>query len=158
MNPFEGDVSPARLAGMMRDPSRIAGFLTQEVPGVGASGAAIVADIINVQRADVKKLAEAHDVDVEIKRMSEERAAELVAGIVDGDAVELVEVFNELAEKRDKVLQEVLESREYQEFMSAKTEIMLTDDPDTFDAEPIDVDGGVIDDLEADDGGEAGAD
>lgn len=139
-NPFEGDVRPAQIAGMMRDPSRIAGFLTEEHPAVGASGAAIFADVVNVQRADIKQLAQAHGVDVEIKRMSEDRAAELLAGVVDGGGHEVVEVFNEMAEKRDKILREALEEDEYQQFMAAKTDIMLTDDPDTFEADVDDED------------------
>lgn len=150
-NPFSGDIRPSQLAGMMRDPSRIAGFLTQEVPGVGSSGAAIFADIVNVQRADLKRLAEAHDVDVEIKRMSEDRAASLLAGVVEGEGHKVVEVFNSMAEKRDKILRDALEEEEYKQFMAAKTQIMLTDEPDTFGTD-VDQDGETIEELEGNGG------
>ncbi len=141
-NPFSGDVRPSQIASMMRDPSRIAGFLTEDVPGVGSSGAAIFCDIVNVQRADLKQLAEAHDVDVHIERMSEDRAASLLAGVVDGNGHEVVEVFNKMARKRDKILRDILEDDEYQQFMAAKAQMMLTDDPDTFDADVGEENGG----------------
>jgi len=66
---------------------------------------------VNVQRADTKALADAHGVDIEMKLMDESRAAELIAGVTDGDAVEIIEVFNELARKRNEILQEVLDTR-----------------------------------------------
>jgi len=90
---------------------------------------------VNVQRADTKALADAHGVDIEMKLMDESRAAELIAGVTDGDAVEIIEVFNELARKRNETLQEVLDEDEYRDFMRRKTSIMHTDDPGTWDVE-----------------------
>lgn len=132
MNPFDGQIPPGQIARMMRDPSKIAQFLTEDVPGLGSSGGAILADIINVQRADVRRQAEAVGVDIEVELMSEERAAELIAGIVDGNGIEIVEIFNELSEQRNEVLLELLDEDEHREFMQAKTSIMQTEQPDTF--------------------------
>jgi hypothetical protein len=133
-NPLTGDMNPRTVARMMRSTDRLAGVLQQDVPGMNASAAEIFCDIVNVIRADVKRLADYHGVDVEIKMMSEDRAAELIAGLTDGDGVELVVLFNEIARKRNKILQEVLTDEEYQRFMEQKTSAMHTDDPDTWEA------------------------
>lgn len=129
-----GGMNPKQLAMMMRDPSNIEKMLRDDVAGVGASPAAILADTINVMRLDNFRLAQALDVDgVGADRMTEDRAAQLVAGVVRGDGWQLVEVFNQVAETRDTILRDVLDDAEYQAFMDAKTGSMLTDDPDTFD-------------------------
>jgi hypothetical protein len=132
-NPLAGDVDPRMVARMMKSTDRLAGLLQREVPGMGATPAAIFADIVNVIRADTKQLATVHDVEVEIEMMSEDRAAELIAGVTDGNGVEIVRVFNEIAEKRDVILREVLDDDEYEQFMAAKTAAMHTNNPGTFD-------------------------
>lgn len=102
---------------------------------MGASAAEIFADIVNVMRADTKRLADHHGVDVEIEMLSEDRASELIAGLTDGDGVELVVLFNEMARKRDEILREVLDDDEYERFMAQKTAAMHTDDPGTWTEE-----------------------
>ena len=127
------DMNPAKIGRLMRNPSGVAEMLTEEHPDTDDSPAQIFADIINVQRADTKRLAAEHGIDVEINLMSPERAAELLAGTISGDGVELVIVFNELSEKRDRVLREVLDDDEHEEFMAQKHSIMNTENEDEAD-------------------------
>mgnify|MGYP000333181461 CR=1 FL=1 len=136
MDDFFGEtIGPRQAARFLRSPGRLANVLQEKAPGWDATPAQIICDIINVQRADTKALANAHGVDVEMKLMDESRAAELIAGVTDGDAVEIIEVFNELARKRNEILQEVLDKDQYRDFMRRKTSIMYTDDPDTWEAD-----------------------
>jgi len=127
MNGLNLNMSPQQIGRMMRNPSNIADLLTDEHPQTGDSPAEIFADIINVQRMDIKRLAQVHDVDVSISRMTPERAAELLAGTIGGDGIELVVMFNELAEKRDKVLCETLDDGDYSDFMARKHTMMNTE-------------------------------
>jgi hypothetical protein len=147
-NPFTGDVQPHAVARYLRSPSRLSRLVQNDVGGMGASPAAILADVVTVLRADTARLAEEHDVDLDVQRMSEDRAAELIAGLVDGDGVALVEVFNDAAEQRDQVLREVLDDAEYRAFMQKKVDGMHTADPGTF---------GVLDDDQDEPGGEGKA-
>lgn len=152
-NPFSGNLRPAQVARYMQSPDRLASMLQDEMPGWEHSPAEIFADIVTVMRADTRQLGQQFGVDVPADRMTEDRAADLIAGITDGDAIELVLVFNELARQRDLVLKEALDDDEYQQFMDAKTSVMLTDDPDTWDDED-DVDDHVqdVEFREVDDG------
>lgn len=147
MNPFGDDLNVMKLKRIMESPDRLASMLSDELPGSDNSAAEVLADIVNVMRADVRALAGAHDVDVEAERMTEARAADLLAGLTDGEMAALIEVFNEVAAQRDRVLREALDDDEYDQFMQAKTEIMATDDPETWDEghDQGDVDGGVED-------------
>jgi hypothetical protein len=144
-NPFSGDVQPHAVARYLRSPSRLSRLVQNDVGNMGASPAAILADVVTVLRADTARLAEEHDVDLDVQVMSEDRAAELIAGLVDGDGVALVEVFNDAAEQRDQVLREVLEEAEYEAFMRDKVAGMHTANPGTF---------GVLDDTDGDDVGD----
>lgn len=132
-NPLAGDVDPRAVAQMMQSTDRLAGLLQQDAPGMGATPAAIFADVVNVIRADTKQLATVHGVDLNVQMMSEDRAAELIAGVTDGNGVEIIRVFNEMAEQRDEILQKTLDETEYEEFMAAKTAAMYTSEPGTFD-------------------------
>lgn len=127
-------MDPRQIAQLMRNPSGVAEMLQQSGEGED-SPAEIFADVINVQRADVRRLAALHGVEVDVDLMSPDRAAELLAGTVVGDGVELVVAFNKLAAKRDQILREALSDAEYQQFMEAKTSVMHTSDPDTFEGE-----------------------
>lgn len=120
-------MSQGQILQLLRDPSGIAELLQEEHPETGDSPADIVADVINVMRADTKRIAAQHDVDVEANLMTSDRAAELLSGTVSGDAVELLEVFNELAEQRDRVLEEALDPDEYESFTEQKHAIMNTE-------------------------------
>lgn len=132
---FDGEINPRTAARFLSNPSRLQGVLTQRASGWDATPAEVMADVINVERADVKRLADYHDVDVHIEMMDESRAAELIAGVTQGNGVEVIEVFNDLAQKRDQILKEALDEEEYRAFMRAKTSAMYTDDPETWDDE-----------------------
>lgn len=142
-NPFEGEMDPRQLAPLMRSPGRLSSTLQREMPGWENSPAAIFADIVTVMRADTRALGRANGLDLDAERMTEQKAADLIAGVTDGDALDLVLVFNELARKRDIVLREALDDDAYQQFMDQKTGVMLTDDPETWDGDDDqgDVDG-----------------
>jgi hypothetical protein len=125
----DGQLQPRKAAQMMRDPSKLAGMLNdRQVPGAECTTAEIMADIINGHRADTKALADAVGAQMDVSLMTPDRAAELIAGVTDG-SVEIVEVFNELAEDRDRVLQALLDREEYEGFMDAKLSQMHTPDP-----------------------------
>jgi len=114
----------------LRDPSGIASLLLEVDDDTGTSPAEVFADLINVMRADTARIAAAHDVDVNVELMTPERAAELLAGTLDGEGVELVKAFNEEAERRDKLLRELLDDDQYQQHMALKHQTMNTVDDD----------------------------
>lgn len=128
------DMNPRKMARQMRDPEGIADMLTESGP-TGDSPAEIFADIVNVHRADVRRLGLALGVDVEAEIMSPERAGELLAGTVAGDGIELVVMFNEMAEKRDRLLREALDDDEHEQFMAGKRAMMNTGEPGDFSEE-----------------------
>ena len=128
------DMNPRKMARQMRNPEGIAEMLTDTGP-TGDSPAEIFADIINVHRADIRRLGLALGVDVEAENMSPERAGELLAGTVAGDGVELVVMFNEMAEKRDRLLRDALDDEQYEQFMAGKKAMMNTGEPGDFDGD-----------------------
>lgn len=126
-------MDPGQAARLMSNPEGIGEMLQREGP-TGDSPAEIFADIVNVMRADVRRVAAEVDVELEAEHMSEERAAELLSGTIAGDGAALVEMFNEQAAKRDKLLRAVLDDDdEYQDFMDAKHGMMFTTEPGGFD-------------------------
>jgi hypothetical protein len=128
------DMDPMQMARSMRDPDGIAEMLVETGP-TGDSPAEIFADIINVHRADIRRLGLELGVEVDAPHMTPERAAQLLAGTVAGDGVELVVMFNEMAEKRDALLQDQLDGGDYEAFMEAKHTMMLTAEPGEFEGE-----------------------
>lgn len=149
--------NPARLMQLLKNPGRIA-HLLQEDPGTGHSPGAIFADIFNTMRADTKRLAEVHGVDMDIEMMSEARAAELLSTVISGEGAELIAAFNREAERRDRVLRAALDDDEYDQFMEMKLAHLLTEADGEFreedlyaDTEPVDVASKVREDA---DGGE----
>jgi hypothetical protein len=121
------DVNPAAIATLIRNPSNIADLLC-ETTETGDSPAEIMADIFNFMRADIARVGRVHDVEVEIDLMTAERAAELLAGVVAGDGVALVEAFNAEADRRDAVLRAALDESEYESHEELKTSIRHTGD------------------------------
>jgi hypothetical protein len=107
--------------------------LREDLDGVGTSPAGVVADVINVMRADIKMLADVHDVDVEVGRMTEDRAAQVLSGLIQGDP-ELIELFNEMARKRQEIVVEALDDEEaIQEYIAGKKAVMNSADPETWE-------------------------
>lgn len=102
----------SRLMGIMQGDDGIAKLLQEPTHDNGnVSTADIIADVINVQRLDNKRLAEAAGVDVEAHRLTPEMAAHLVQDLVKGDSLELIQVFNELEDQREEIL-EAMEDEE----------------------------------------------
>ena len=120
------DMGPRAIGRLLRNPTGIAEMLTIEHPETGDSPAEIMADVVNIMRADTKKLAEVHGVDIDIRLMTPERAAELLAGTIDGEGVELLVMFNELAEQRNRILQEALDEGDYRIYEEQRKGIMHT--------------------------------
>ena len=114
------------IAALMRDPSGVADLLTEKHPETGDSPATIFADSVNTTRADNRMIGQAIGAEVDADLMTPERAADLLAGTVGGDGIELVLMFNELAEQRDVILQKVLDADEYEAFTTQKHGIMHT--------------------------------
>ena len=114
------------IASLMRDPTGIAELLTEEHPETGDSPAKILADIVNTTRADNRRIGQAVGVEIEANMMTPEKAADLLAGTVGGDGIELVLMFNELAEQRAKILRELLDEDELETFEAQKHAIMHT--------------------------------
>ena len=135
-NPFAGEVPPQMVARYLQSPDRLASMLNRfDVGGTGATPAAMLADTVNAHRADTKAMADALGVEMEVDLMTPERAADLLAGLTDGAGIELVEVFNDLAHDRDRLLREMLDEEGYGEFMDEKVGVMHTPNPETWDDE-----------------------
>lgn len=118
--------NPRQIRKLMTNPDGIADLLQEKHDDTGDSPAEIFADLINIMRADTARLAAVFDVDLDVKRMTPERAAQLLGGTVGGDGAALVEMFNEEAERRDEVLREALDDGEYDAFMRRKRSAMFT--------------------------------
>lgn len=130
MNDLPMDLGPADITKLLRDPNGVAKLLVETNPQTGDSPAMLVADVINVIRADTKMLAQQQGVEIEINMMTPDRAAELLAGVVGGDGADLLVVFNELSEQRDKILRETMDEDAYEQFLEQKHEIMHTEPAD----------------------------
>lgn len=93
---------------------------SDEDTGHRFSQADLVADLVNIMRMDTKRIAQAEGVDVEIERMTPERAAELLQSMAQGDGLELVEVFDEIEDQRMKLLKELVGEDELDAYMEMK--------------------------------------
>lgn len=119
---------------LMNSESKQAEMIRQELPGMDLSPAEIFADIINVARADNKRMAEHYGVEQSIDLMDESKAADLLVGITSGDgAADLIGVFNGLAQQRHEILRNALNRDEFEAFMMAKTDAMYSEEPETWD-------------------------
>lgn len=102
------------------------------------SQAEIIADLVNLMRLDAKRIADAHGVDITITRMRPEQAAVLVQGLIKGDSLQLVEVFNEIEEQREAVLEEILDEDEYEQHLATKESALFSNEdrePETISPE-----------------------
>ncbi|APW99397.1 hypothetical protein CHINAEXTREME_17185 [Halobiforma lacisalsi AJ5] len=113
------DMTPQGIASSLSDPDQIAQMLLQEGDN-GDSPADIMADLINMQRADLRRIGAEHGVEVDLEMVTPEKMAFYVAGIVNGDWEPLLELFNEQAEEREKLLDELLDADELEQFTAAK--------------------------------------
>jgi hypothetical protein len=102
---------------------------SDEDTGHTFSQADLVADLVNIMRMDTKRIAKAEGVDVEIERMTPERAAELLQSMAQGDGLELVEVFDEIEDQRMMVLEELVGKDELDAYMETKREELYSVEP-----------------------------
>lgn len=95
-----------------------------EETGHEFSQAALIADLIISQRMDVKAIADAEGVDVSIQKMTEERAAELLQGVVNGNAEPLITVFDEIEEMQMAILAEIESVESVEEHIALKQSVL----------------------------------
>ena len=116
----------SKVFSLLKNPEGVADLLTETNTETGNSPAEVLADVVNVIRADTKMLGTLHGVEVEVKQMSPERAAELLAGSLDGGGVELIEVFNELEDQRGRILAEAMSTVSYRAYQRRKQASLYT--------------------------------
>lgn len=84
------------------------------------SQADIIADMVNILRADTAMLGQILGVEVETKKMTPERAAEIFHDAVMGDPTQLIETFNEMEDQRDRIIYNSLPEEQYRAFTEHK--------------------------------------
>lgn len=76
----------------------------------------ILADVVNAQRLDNKRLAQEYDLDMEVKQLSSEKASESIADVIEGDMDTFAQIMDELQQQRDEILREALSDEEYEKY------------------------------------------
>lgn len=124
------DMDLSEMASMMRDPNGMKNMMmrdTFETPdGTAFSQADLIADVINILRMDTKRIAEAHDINVEIQQMTPGRAAELLQGVANGQDMGLIEIFDEIEDQRMLVLEELEGEDAVDEYSDMKQSLLYT--------------------------------
>lgn len=120
MRGLDIEMGPQQVMGMMNDPQGVADMLTEASDETGDSPADIMADIINIQRLDAKMIAKQQGVDLSITEMTPQRAAQLLAGVLQGNGVDLLLVFNELENQHHEILRSSMTEAEFEQFKQAK--------------------------------------
>lgn len=108
------------LAKMMQEPA------FEGEAGNEFSQADLIADVINILRMDTKRIADAADVDLEISKMTPERAAELLQGVAKGDDLGLIDIFDQIEDQRMRVLAELESEDAVDEYVMQKQAILNT--------------------------------
>ncbi len=116
----------SQIGRLLQNPDGIAELLQESHPGTGESPAEIFADVVNVMRLDVARMARAQGVEVDCPRMTDDRAAQLLAGVIDGEGVEIVRMFNAEEDRRSQVLDAMLDDDEHEEFRENKQASLYT--------------------------------
>lgn len=111
---------PDGLKQMMLRPS----FQTED--GGAFSQAELVADVVNIMRMDTKRMGLALGVEVEVNQMTPEYAAELLQGVAKGESTELIEVFDQIEDKRMQILQAVTDTETVEQWMERKASLLYT--------------------------------
>ena len=116
MNGMGFDInSISAMTQLLENPENLARLLNQTSADTGDTPAEVFADVINMIRADQKRIAQEAGVEVDVKRMTPDRAAQLLAGTVNGEGVEIVEMFNAEAETRQRILRGMIGDDEYEQ-------------------------------------------
>lgn len=107
-----------------------------EETGHTFSQAELIADVVNILRMDTKRMAEAHDVDISISKMTPERAAELLQGVAQGDDLGLIDIFDEIEDQRMFLLSVIEDDDAVDEYLAQKQGILYTVPDDVERSEP----------------------
>lgn len=110
------------LKNVMLEPA----FDYGEGTGHQFSQAELIADVINIMRLDTRRMAEAHDVDLDVARMTPERAAEMLQGVAQGEDLGLIEAFDEVEDQRMRVLAAAESPGAVMEYQEAKQSVLHT--------------------------------
>lgn len=94
--------------------------------GVSYSQADLVADIVNVMRMDLKQMGAIHGVDIEVDKMSPERAAELLESLAKNEGVGIIEVFQKIEEKRDRIFEQEMTQEQYDTYQKFKRNMLYS--------------------------------
>lgn len=86
----------------------------------------LVADVINVMRMDTKQMAALHGIDIEVEKMSPERAAELLEDVAKNDGMGIIEVFQEIEDQQDIILKQKMTEEQHDKYMNFKEEMLYS--------------------------------
>lgn len=93
------------------------------------SQAELLADVINIMRMDVKRVADVHGVDISIRKIQPEKVAWALAEMVEGNTEPMVSIFNEIEDYHHEVLAEALGDEEFETYLDFKEEQLFTVEP-----------------------------
>lgn len=96
----------------------------QDEYGNTYSQADLIADIVNVMRLDTKQMAKLHDIDVEVNKMSPEKAAGLLQNMATGEGSGLIDVFTKIEDQRDLILKDLMDEESHEKYMAAKEQML----------------------------------
>lgn len=113
--------SEGGMKKMMQKPA-----FENQATGHEFSQADLIADVVNILRMDTKRMAEAHDMDMEISKMTPERAAELLQGVAKGEDLGLIDVFDEIEDQRMLILKEIEGEEPLVEYAQMKQQMLYT--------------------------------
>jgi hypothetical protein len=124
-----GDIK--EMMSLLSNPDGMRDMLTQdtfrdEETGHEFSQADMIADVINILRMDTKRIGESVGVDIEVSQMTPERAAELLQEMAQGTGDGMVQVFDDIENKRMEVLREVEGDEAVEEHMDLKKVVMFS--------------------------------
>ena len=123
---MDENVNPRKIMQILKSEDGLKQVLKDQGTG-DFSFAELLADMINIQRLDNKKMAESVGKDIDIKKIDPDQTAEVIQmAITEGNPVPLVELFNRLEEQRAEVLDELIDEEEHQKFQDRKQQILFT--------------------------------
>ncbi|WP_158598809.1 hypothetical protein [Haloarcula sp. Atlit-47R] len=96
--------------------------------------AAAIADILNLQAMDMRALGDAVDVDVPASQVTEEKAAEILVKMVQQNPALLIKKANEMQDRRNRVMRELMAKEEFERLEAAKEEYAIS----AYNATPYD--------------------
>lgn len=113
------------VAKLMRKPM----YHPDEDGNPQTSQAELVADMLNVMALDNKAIGTAVGVDIEANRVSEQKAALMLQGLVKGEDLELLEKIARLESKNERILEELMEEEEFEAHQQTKRDVVYQPAP-----------------------------